>query len=52
MLLKLFALARGLAYAAAFVALWWWVVVSKRSSRCRSSCARSTSTPRVPRWRE
>lgn len=30
MLLRLFALARGLAYAAAFVALWWWVVVSAR----------------------
>lgn len=30
MLLRLFALARGLAYAAAFVALWWWVVDSAR----------------------
>lgn len=30
MLERLFALARGLAYAAAFVALWWWIVDSAR----------------------
>jgi protein-S-isoprenylcysteine O-methyltransferase Ste14 len=30
MLIRLFALVRGLAYAAAFTALWWWVVVAAR----------------------
>lgn len=30
MLERLFALARGLAYAAAFVALWWWIVDAAR----------------------
>ena len=45
MLERLFALARGVAYAAAFVALWWWIVVSARQLDSRLGAPIPTWAP-------